>query len=256
MILLLDQGNHRLKWQLRPHTEGAAVRAAAVALDGDWRGALATDLAGCPPVSGALVASVAGPARSDELRRFLEAKGLTEVVFAVSREELGGVRNGYRDPARLGIDRWCAAVAAYRRCREAVLVADVGTAWTYDLVDATGRHLGGWIAPGPATQRGALHAATAALPYLAEGGMSTLAVSPAWGQDTEAAIRGGVRATTLGFLAIAEEAAQQCVGPRFARVVTGGDRDALPVLRARGYTMVEDLVLDGLALYAAREHTS
>lgn len=251
MILLLDQGNHRLKWRRAGNDQDAVRPTAAAAWDEDWRSALGRDLDTPPLPSQAFVASVAGAERGAELRRFLEEKGVARVIFVASGAELGGVRNGYRDPVRLGIDRWCAAVAAWRRVRDAVLVADVGTAWTYDLVDASGRHLGGWIVPGPATQREALHAATAALPRLADAELvGTPEDLPVWGRDTEEAIRGGVRATAQGLVAVAEEAARERVGPHFARVATGGDREALALLRRRGYNLVDDLVLEGLALYA------
>jgi type III pantothenate kinase len=252
MMLLLDQGNHRLKWRQRPENGALPSPVASAAWDGNWREALGVDLA--PHAAGfrALVASVAGAARYAELRSYLEGKGATEVTLAVPGTSLGGVRNGYRDPVRLGIDRWCALVAAYRRSLRAVLVADVGTAWTFDLVDGNARHLGGWIAPGPTTQREALHAATAALPRLGAANEEPRGPGdlPRWGQDTEEAMRGGVRATLLGFLAIAEEAARLRVGAEFMRIATGGDREALSILGARGYTIVEELVLEGLALYA------
>ena len=60
-----------------------------------------------------------------------------------------GVVNGYADPSLLGVDRWVAVVGAYHRVRGAVVVADIGTAATIDVVAADGRHRGGYIVPGP-----------------------------------------------------------------------------------------------------------
>jgi type III pantothenate kinase len=254
MILLLDLGNHRLKWQLRPHAGALPVTTGGVGWDGDWPEMLATALRTSPRPQRALAACVAGSGRRAELRRFLEAQGVEDITFPMALAELAGVKSAYRHPSRLGIDRWCAAVAAYRRCRSAVLVADAGTAWTYDLVDGSGQHRGGWIAPGAETQYRSLHTATASLPCLDAETAGQAGRSVTWGRDTEEAIRNGVRAMLTGLLSVAEEAAHQSIGSGFAKVATGGDREALELLRARNYTIVEDLVLEGLALYAGGEH--
>ena len=57
------------------------------------------------------------------------------------------------EPARVGIDRLLAALAADRlRQRDrAAIVVDLGTAITVDLVDADGAFAGGAILPGIAT---------------------------------------------------------------------------------------------------------
>lgn len=59
------------------------------------------------------------------------------------------VRVGYREPAALGIDRFCALVEARARCGAVpVVVVNAGTAITLDVLDAGGAHLGGVILPG------------------------------------------------------------------------------------------------------------
>ena len=69
--------------------------------------------------------------------------------FASSTDTAAGVRNGYSNPAQLGVDRWLAVIGAFHRHRDACCVVDAGTALTIDGVDATGQHLGGFIVPGP-----------------------------------------------------------------------------------------------------------
>ena len=68
--------------------------------------------------------------------------------FARSVSKCGGVTNGYRDPSKLGIDRWLAVLAAWHQSRKACVVVDAGTALTIDVVDSDGQHLGGYIVPG------------------------------------------------------------------------------------------------------------
>src|SRR5690606_11778764 len=53
----------------------------------------------------------------------------------------------YADPNELGTDRWLAALAAFA-AHGAAVVVQCGTAITADAVDASGRFLGGAIAPG------------------------------------------------------------------------------------------------------------
>ena len=71
------------------------------------------------------------------------------------------MRNAYAEPARLGIDRWAAIIAAYHRFPEGACVVDCGTACTFDLVDAGGRHRGGYILPGLSAMEGAVLGETA-----------------------------------------------------------------------------------------------
>ena len=68
------------------------------------------------------------------------------------------------DKRAIGVDRVCAAFAAYDKLQAACTVVDFGTAVTVDLVDPEGTLLGGAILPGPEIQLRALHQHTAVLP--------------------------------------------------------------------------------------------
>ena len=68
--------------------------------------------------------------------------------FVTTAHAQFGVRCAYADPARLGVDRWVAVLAAYHAAHGAACVLDAGTAVTFDAVAADGRHLGGLIFPG------------------------------------------------------------------------------------------------------------
>lgn len=61
-----------------------------------------------------------------------------------------GIRLDVVDPSSVGPDRIANAVAAVERGRLPAIVVDLGTATTFDVVDAKGRYLGGAIAPGVA----------------------------------------------------------------------------------------------------------
>jgi type III pantothenate kinase len=93
-------------------------------------------------------------------------------------------------PERVGPDRLVNALAAARLHGTPVVVVDVGTATTWDCVDASGAFVGGAIAPGLQLGLAALAERTALLPRVG----ATLP-DRAIGTDTIEAIRSG---TVLG----------------------------------------------------------
>jgi len=105
--------------------------------------------------------------------------------------------SGYDGRDTLGADRIAAMVGAMSLYpgRE-LLVVDIGTAVTYDRVDAGGRFIGGNIAPGVAMRLNALHHFTARLPRVE----STGDCSPC-GHDTRTAMRGGAVYGVVGEIA-------------------------------------------------------
>lgn len=109
-------------------------------------------------------------------------------LIRIHRDTALPIGNRYGSPQTLGMDRICAAVAAFQRSGSGpVLVIGAGTAVTYDYVDAQGDYLGGAISPGLRTRFRALHDYTAALPLIdTEGDL------PWVGDSTETCIRSGV----------------------------------------------------------------
>jgi type III pantothenate kinase len=98
------------------------------------------------------------------------------------------IKNNYKTPKTLGKDRLAAAIAANAMFPgENVLVVDVGTAITYELVDSFANYLGGNISPGVSMRFKALHKFTDKLPLVDRFGDL-----PQLGYDTETAIRSGV----------------------------------------------------------------
>lgn len=75
-----------------------------------------------------------------------------------------GLEMRYETPGSLGADRIVNAVAAYERFGTAAIAVDMGTATTFDYVDAGGAYLGGAISPGIATAADALFHRAAKLP--------------------------------------------------------------------------------------------
>jgi type III pantothenate kinase len=154
------------------------------------------------------------------------------------------------EPARVGIDRLLAAVAADRlrqRDRPAIVV-DLGTAITVDLVDADGAFAGGAILPGIATSARALAEQTDALPQVT---LEFLDKPPApLGTSTIPAIESGIYWGAIGAI---RELVSQLSAPYHIRpdlFVTGGaSRQVADLLKTHGAVRhVPNLVLSGIAL--------
>jgi type III pantothenate kinase len=72
----------------------------------------------------------------------------------------------YDDPESLGADRICNAVAGFHKYGGPLIIIDLGTATTFDIVNDRGDFLGGPIALGLGTQAAELHRRTAQLPEI------------------------------------------------------------------------------------------
>ena len=212
--LFIDLGSSRLKWVWAkgPELERSSLGRGELK---DFEHALRDPAAPVPDT--VWIASVAAPERTSQLARLCEQLWGMAPELMESRAEEGGLYNVYSDASRLGVDRWLALLAAVRHHGKPVIAWDLGTATTLDAVDEAGRHLGGWILPGPGSMLSALGAGTRlAVPdQLGDG-----PVEP--GRDTAHAISGGVLAAQLGAL----DRFCSAVAPRMARppriVATGG----------------------------------
>ena len=98
------------------------------------------------------------------------------------------IQNMYQTPQTLGMDRLLAVVGALGKISAPpVLVIDIGTAVTYDVVDKAYRYLGGGISPGMRMRFQALSSFTARLPLIHPENNFSLV-----GNSTHESIRSGV----------------------------------------------------------------
>lgn len=94
---------------------------------------------------------------------------------------------GYASRQTLGVDRIAGSIGAWSLHKgKELLVVDLGTAITYDRVNAEGVFMGGNIAPGMSLRLKSLNAFTARLPKVELDGSL-----PIWGYDTDTALRSG-----------------------------------------------------------------
>ena len=78
-----------------------------------------------------------------------------------------GIKLRYENPREIGADRIVNSVGAYEQFGGPLIVVDIGTATTFDIVAGNGDYLGGVIAPGIGISSEALFQRAAQLPRVA-----------------------------------------------------------------------------------------
>ncbi len=241
MILTIDTGNTRTKWAIFA-AEGT-IQTTGFCLNADLDGfEIPRDWQACKQ---AIVANVAGQLIAQKLEALL-LKANIPFSFAYAQALSCGLKNQYETPSQLGVDRWAAMVAAYKRYanQPACLVVNVGTALTIDsLFQDT--FLGGLIVPG-------LHMMQSALVQ------KTDAVNPTHGQrqilprNTADASYSGIIMAMVGAIVMQADQLESRCQDVPSIVMTGGDAPLLlpiltPIFGVKP-VFVEGLVLEGLYL--------
>jgi type III pantothenate kinase len=145
-------------------------------------------------------------------KRYLETKPL--VVEA-------GVKTGMRvrldNPREVGPDRVVNAVAGQHLYGKPLIIIDLGTATTFDVVSQEGDYLGGAIAPGIGVAGEALFARTAMLPRI-----ELVRPRQVIGRNTVSAMQSGI---IFGYIALIEgmiRRIDQELGAKAKVIATGG----------------------------------
>ena len=77
-----------------------------------------------------------------------------EFHLVQSQKKFNNLVIAYDDPSRLGSDRFCAMLGSTNHFpQRPILLIDIGSAMTFDIIDGTGFHQGGLIMPGLASLR-------------------------------------------------------------------------------------------------------
>jgi type III pantothenate kinase len=249
MRLLLDVGNSRTKWATAD-SAGLSAIGAFDPRDDAQREAMATALDSRP--DRVVLASVGGGPVTDALSAWAAERFNTGIERIEVTRAFGEITTRYREPARLGVDRWLAVIAAWHHCRRACVVADVGTALTVDFLDAKAVHHGGMIVPGPGMMIDGLIARAPGIRVL-QGDRDD--EFPA--RDTGGAVNLGARLAAAAAIdrAVARWAASEASGsapgplPRsLPLLITGGHAEGIAPWLETGCERLPALVLEGMRL--------
>jgi type III pantothenate kinase len=124
----------------------------------------------------------------------------------------------YHTPQDLGTDRIVNAVGAYEKYRTALIVADFGTASTFDCVSASGAFMGGVIAPGLGLSSEALFTKGAQLPKIE----SFFKPASVIAQDTVSSLNAGIVFGYSGLVEGIVKRMRKTAGEALAVIATGG----------------------------------
>lgn len=242
-ILCLDVGNTSLKWcefrlnDLRSNASGYIDDVSAVVsndIDSEFN-----QLAPMP----VWISHVSSEAVKQHLMDWFKEHWGESPRFIETMPEFDGLKNSYKSPTELGVDRWLAMLSAKKLTKDAFCVIDAGTAVTIDVVDQCGVHQGGVIMPGKRLMLQALISNTSSIHRL-EGSVCGLA------DNTADAVMTGVVACMLGGVDRVLRGVRETF-PEIEIVVTGGDAG---LFKKSDWLTVTDLVLQGVGLVAQNEY--
>lgn len=215
------------------------------------------------------LASVGAEEQIERIKLFAETSN--KALYQARTSTGFGIQHCYAEAQTLGVDRWLTLLVAKSE-KTAAIIIDAGTAITLDVIDAHGKHLGGWIAPGMKLMQEALVNKSSRLRISSDTPNELL------GTATERAIHLGCKASLNGFveqaLLVAKTAVQtqlkaegQTENGATKVWLTGGDCQYLgnamldEVASNHTYPLNEldtaeqrpDLVLEGLAIWYQQE---
>ncbi len=246
MILVADIGNSYLKmarWDGERLSQTMRVRHRDL-LGPDWQDSLGTEAPW--QCDGVYIASVADQGVEEVFESWLLSCGHERPVYLKSEREACGVTNAYSEPETLGVDRWCAMIAARAQCQGHLCVVDAGTAMTVDWVNDEGLHLGGIIMPGPTLQSDSLFGGTRHV----QAGTGT--PDHLFADNTVDAVVSGICFSGAALVELAVGHAAKSAGSVPRLFLTGGEAERIMPLLQTPALMQQDLVLQGVACLAAR----
>ena len=236
-VLEFDVGNTALKWRLR---NDHRIERGRSRCDETSVMALLNSLR----PDALHISSVANDDDNAMLRRCAD-KAVVRCQFAKVAASCCGVTNAYDRPSVLGVDRWLAMIAARQRVPGTLVVADIGTALTIDVVQADGMHQGGYIFPGRRLMRGSLLSGTGRIRF-----DEAREPSIALGKDTAACVENAAWLSIVSVIGSTARRVEWAAGGPVSVVITGGDAGVAKQLAgvdAESWVYEEDLVLDGLS---------
>lgn len=158
-----------------------------------------------------------------------------------------GVKTGVRirmdNPREVGADRIVNAAAAHHLYSGLIIITDLGTATTFDIVSKEGDYLGGAIAPGIVTAAEALFTRTAMLPRV-----ELARPKHVIGTNTIAAMQSGIIFGYVGLIEGMVARIQRELGEKAKVVATGGFAELMAKETAVIDVVNPNLTLIGLRL--------
>ncbi len=193
-------------------------------------------------IGGSIIASVVPPALNSIKRAITMLTGKPPKIVGP------GIKTGINilmdNPATVGADRITGAVAALNEYKPPIIIIDMGTSTTIEVIDKNKNYIGGMIMPGINISLSALSNVCAQLPAISLEDPKCIV-----GKNTIESMRSGVIIGTAAMLDGCVERIEKELG--FANgeatvVLTGGLGKYISKFCMRKMIYAEDLVLKGL----------
>lgn len=166
-------------------------------------------------IEGAALSSVVPALDAPLIRAVRQLLGKTPVKIGTGHET--GLTFAIPHPEKLGLDRVADAAWTARYYPLPAVTVDLGTATTFNVLDANGVFLGGMIAPGLETGCRALSSQTAQLPVVELSGPARLI-----GRDTQECIRSAAVNGTAAMIDGIAGRVEAELGRTVTLILTGG----------------------------------
>ncbi len=248
MKLLLDAGNTRTKWAITDFNSGKLLDRGVLDRGADGAG---MDRLSHFAIDSAWISCVASEQVLVDLKRGVKDNFSLNLNEAIVEQEAVGMLNNYADLARLGVDRWVAALGARSIYPQGTLiVVDAGTAVTIDLVSINNRFEGGVILPGFVTMHDALLGRTAGIDS------EFRQVSSVIGRSTSECVNAGAQFGLIGAVekVISEMRASEMLSSddELRILLMGGDAEAIVAGTSMKVELQSDMIFKGLMLLSNR----
>lgn len=242
MILLIDQGNSSSKWCLTDKGKFSKYNSGSLTGLEKFISDNSND------ITNVYLASVKNEQQIKNVANLINKNLDVDIQVATSNanyylSENYILKNVYKIPEQLGIDRWLAMIAVWTETKKGFIVVDAGSALTLDVVDNSGQHLGGHIIPGLSMQKKSLTADTDKVLFESNSDASAYRL----GHSTSEAVHNGCLSTLCSY--IAEMYNYHKGNDNLPLILTGGDADILSKALSVDNNVQKHLVLNGLYSY-------
>lgn len=249
VIILLDIGNTQFKWATLSEDVFTFMNSTPYQPD-----TIADDLSNVlsdfPRCQHLVIANVAPSHVATKLIEWAMQHSEYQIEWIKAEACRGDLINAYTEPQLLGIDRWAAMVAARQQySEEAVIIFNIGTCLTVDIIASSGKHRGGYILPGLQLMRSILM--NTSLSERCDPSEMNKEASRQLGQDTYSAIYYGSFQMFSAFIEQTVQQTQLELLDSVTPILTGGGASELLTVLQGSYVYKPHLVLQGLAIMAS-----
>ena len=165
----------------------------------------------------------------------------SDVTVVKSLSNFGSLTIAYKEPLDLGSDRFLAMLGALKHFHDKnMLIIDVGSALTVDVVNDSGEHQGGIIMPGLAALRGSFAKFATNSKNLNSSSLQ-ISTDEAWLSGTQAMFISSIKEQITSF---------ETEQPDGIVTLTGGSVRSLISELPETVNYFDNLVLDGLESYS------